>query len=89
MEVPDFHLPNDIAPFPTQPNMLNYLRSYAEHFNLSEHIRFNRVVIRVRPIENDRWEIILHNLLENKFITEIHDAVFVCKNRAKFQISNE
>lgn len=78
MEVSDFHLPNDVAPFPSQSDMLSYLRSYAEHFDLSQHIKLNHVVIRVRPIENDRWEIIVHNLLENKFITTIYDAVFVC-----------
>lgn len=78
MEVPDFHLPDDIAPFPSQPDMLNYLRSYADHFNLSEYIKFNHLVIRVRPIENDRWELIAHNLLEDKFITTIYDIVFVC-----------
>lgn len=78
MEVSDFHLPNDIAPFPSQSDMLNYLRSYADHFDLNQHIKFNHLVIRVRPIKNDRWEIIAHNLLENKFITTVYDAVFVC-----------
>lgn len=78
MEVPDFHLPSDIAPFPSQPDMLNYLHSYADHFDLIQYIKFNHLVIRVRPIENDRWEIIVHNLVEDKLIKSVYDAVFVC-----------
>lgn len=78
MEVSDFHLPSDVAPFPSQLDMLNYLRSYADHFDLNQHIKFNHLVIRVRPIENDRWEIIVHNLLEDEYLTTVYDAVFVC-----------
>ena len=47
-----------------------------------QHIKFNHSVVRVRPIENDRWEIIVHDLLEDKFITTIYDAVFVCNGRS-------
>lgn len=78
MEVSDFPLPNNISHFPSQPDMLNYLHSYADHFGLNQHIKFNHLVIRVRPIENDRWEIIVHDLLEDKFITSVYDAMFVC-----------
>lgn len=78
MEFPDFHLPSDIAPFPSQPDILNYLHAYADHFDLNQYIKFNHVVIRVRPTENDQWEIIVHDLLAHKFITTIYDSVFVC-----------
>lgn len=78
MEFLDFHLPSDTAPFPSQPDILNYLRSYADHFDLNQYIKFNHLVIRVRPTENEQWEVMVHDLLEHKFITTIFDAVFVC-----------
>lgn len=78
MEVSDFHLPNDTAPFPSQADMLNYLHAYADHFDLNQHIKFNHLVIRVRPIENERWEIIVQHLLTDKFMKMIYDAVIVC-----------
>lgn len=81
MDVPDFHLPSDVEPFPSQVKILEYLHSYADHFNLNEHIKFNHWVVRVRPVESDRWEIIVHDLLANKFIMMIYDAVFVCNGR--------
>ena len=95
MDFPDFHLPNDTAPFPSRSFILNYIQSYANHFNLNQHIKFNHLVIRVRPIENDRWEIIVRNLLKDKFFTTIYDAVFVCNGRSsdpripKFKGANE
>lgn len=78
MEVPDYHLPDDVAPFPSQPDMLEYLHSYADHFDLNQYIKFNHLVVRVRPIQNEQWEMIVQNLFTKKFITTIYDAVFVC-----------
>lgn len=78
MQFLDFHLPNDVEPFPSQPEILKYLHAYADHFDLKRHIKLNHVVVRVRPIKNDRWEIIVHDLVNDKIITMQHDVVFVC-----------
>lgn len=37
---------------------LSYLRLYARQFNLVGLIKFNYYVIRVRPIEDSKWEVI-------------------------------
>lgn len=78
MEFPDFHHTNDTKPFPTQADILQFLHSYADHFDLNEHIKLNHLVVRVLPVENDKWEIIVRDLPTNQYYTEIFDAVFVC-----------
>lgn len=77
MEFADYHYPNNTLSYPTQPVVLKFLQSYAEKFKLKRHIKFNHLVIRVLPIENDKWEIIVKDLPSNRFMTKIYDAVFV------------
>lgn len=78
LEFPDHFYPNGTIPFPTQPDILKYLYTYTERFNLDSHIKRNHQVIRVLPIENDKWQIIVKDLAHDKFITQVYDAVFVC-----------
>lgn len=78
MEFPDFHHANDTTPFPNQPHMLGFLHSYADYFDLNKHIKFSNLVIRVLPIENDKWEVIVRDLVNNVITTNTYDAVFVC-----------
>lgn len=77
MEFPGFHYPNNTISYPPHSAVLNYLNSYADHFNLRKHIKFSHLIIRVQPIENNKWEIIVKNLAENKYETRIFDAVFI------------
>lgn len=78
MEFADHHYPNNTLPYPGQPVVLKFLQSYADRFKLKRHIKFNHLVIRVLPIENDKWEVIVKDLPSNRFMTKIYDAVFVC-----------
>ncbi|XP_070507386.1 senecionine N-oxygenase-like [Chironomus tepperi] len=75
--------PNE--PFPKQPEsfvssaeVLNYYIRYAEKFNLLSRIKFEHHVFRVRPLLNDKWEIIVKNLRNDNFETHIFDSVLVC-----------
>lgn len=77
MEFPDFPYPEDTLVFPTQPDVLNYLHSYANRFDLKKHIKFNHSVVRVAPIEDDNWEIVVKNLRDGTFETNFFNAVFV------------
>lgn len=80
MEFPDFHqddLFNNTIPFPTQPHMLKFLQAYANNFDLDKHIKLNHVVIRVLPIEDGKWEVIVRDLVNEEIITEVFDAVIV------------
>lgn len=60
----EFPMPADYPDFPSRTQILNYLRAYAEHFGLREHIRFNTEVSRVRPLNRDGmdgWSVELAN----------------------------
>lgn len=78
MEFPNFHYPNDTISYPSQSDVLKYLHSFADHFDLKRHIKLSHLVIRVRPIENQKWEIIVKNACSNTFVTKIFDIVFAC-----------
>lgn len=61
-EFSDFPMPADWPDFPSAAQMLTYLRGYADHFGLREHIAFRKRVIRVAPLaqrEGDTWEVTL------------------------------
>ncbi|KAI9122866.1 hypothetical protein K1719_005755 [Acacia pycnantha] len=48
-EFSDFPWPGrDCSEFPTHLEILNYLKSYAEHFDVLKHIRFNSRVVEIR-----------------------------------------
>lgn len=81
MEFPDHPYPKGTISYPFQPVVLNYLQSYADRFDIKKHIKFSHLVIRVLPIENNKWEIIVKNLSNDKFETLIYDVVFVCTSR--------
>lgn len=95
MEFPDHHYPSFTIPFPAQPDVLKYIQSFADRFDLKKLIRFHHVVVRVAPIEDDKWEIIVKNLPSNTYETRIFDAVFVTTgqftqpNIPKFPGANE
>lgn len=78
MEYPDFHYPEDTLSFPPQSEVLNYLHSYANHFDLKKLIKFSHLVVRVAPVEQEKWEIVVKNLPNNTFETNIFDAVLIC-----------
>lgn len=54
----DFPMPENYPDFPNHRLVLDYLRSYAKHFNLYEHIQFNTSVKRVEKA-GEFWDITL------------------------------
>lgn len=78
MLIPGFYGSSYNADFPSHTDVFKYLHSFADHFNLREHVKFEHMVIRVRPTETTKWEIIAVNLKNDNCIKTIHDAVFVC-----------
>lgn len=77
MEYPDFPYPEGTQSYPPQSEVLKYLNSYVDKFDLKTHIKFSHLVIRVLPIEKGQWEVIVKDLPNNTFETKIYDAVFV------------
>jgi cation diffusion facilitator CzcD-associated flavoprotein CzcO len=55
-EYSDFPMPADYPDFPSRRQMLEYLESYADHFDLRGQIRFNTKVTYARPAEENKWE---------------------------------
>ncbi|XP_031629042.1 senecionine N-oxygenase-like [Contarinia nasturtii] len=78
MSFPDFSYPTNTTQFPPQADVLKYLHSYVNHFDVKKSIRLSRLVVRVLPIENDKWEVLVRNLRTNTYETKIYDVVFVC-----------
>lgn len=78
MEYPNHPYPKDTLPYPPHADVLKYIHSYADRFDLEKLIKFRRQVIRIRPIENNKWEIIVKDLVNNKIDNVTYDAVFIC-----------
>ena len=56
-EYTDYPMPADYPDFPSRQQMLDYLRDYAEKFQLMRHIQFNAKVVMVLPLADGRWEL--------------------------------
>ncbi|MDB9316642.1 flavin-containing monooxygenase [Nodularia spumigena] len=52
-----FPMPDHYPDFPSAQNMLDYLNSFADHFDLRGQIELNRTISYVRPVENNLWEV--------------------------------
>lgn len=68
-EMSDFPMPDDIPPFPTHTQILNYLESYIKQFNLSKNIKLNSFVESITK-ENNVWMIKCQKnmLYQSKFV---------------------
>jgi cation diffusion facilitator CzcD-associated flavoprotein CzcO len=56
-EYADYPMPADYPDFPSRQQMLDYLRDYAEKFQLCSHIQFNTKVVMALPLADGRWEL--------------------------------
>lgn len=86
MAYSDLPFPNGTKSYPLHSEFLKYLESYADHFDLKRHIKFNHNVIHVTPFENGKWEIVVNDLANNTFETRIFDAVFIANGH--FSVPN-
>lgn len=60
-EYTDFPMPADYPDYPSHWQVCDYLRSYARHFGVDEHIEFNTAVEKITRTEAGNWEITLNN----------------------------
>ena len=56
-EYADYAMPVDYPDFPSRAQMLAYLRSFAEEFNLRPNIEFETKVVMALPQPDARWEL--------------------------------
>jgi cation diffusion facilitator CzcD-associated flavoprotein CzcO len=56
-EFSDFPMPKEYPPYPSHQQALAYLRSYARHFGLYEHLRPGSTVARIEPVKESAGNI--------------------------------
>jgi len=56
-EYAEYPMPADWPDFPSAAQMLDYLRAYADHFDLRRDISFNTRVTRVEPAAGGAWRV--------------------------------
>lgn len=78
MEFPDHRYQEGSAAYPTQAKVLEFIHSYADRFDLKKLIKSSHTVIRVKPIESGKWEVIVKDLPNNLFSANMFDAIFIC-----------
>jgi hypothetical protein len=54
-EYNEFPLPEDYPEFPKHELAFKYIKDYAEHFGLIEHIQFNTPVEWIEPVDIGKW----------------------------------
>ncbi|NXX78719.1 FMO1 monooxygenase, partial [Urocolius indicus] len=76
----DFPYPEDFPVFLPNARLLDYLRRYAEHFSLREHIQFGTAVVSIRKrpdfATTGQWDVVTE--VDKKQTSHIFDAVMVC-----------
>ncbi|KAH8418648.1 hypothetical protein KR222_008443, partial [Zaprionus bogoriensis] len=78
MGYPDYLYPSEIKEsFITSQQVLDFLRSYADHFELHPHIKLQHEVIRVRPRVDD-WEVYVWDHVNDTCDPVYFDFVYVC-----------
>lgn len=78
MGYPDFPFPEQEKSFIAAKDVLDFLKLYADTFNLRNYIKSEHLVIRVRPLLDDGWEVIVKNLPKNYYETFYFDLILVC-----------
>ncbi|XP_031629554.1 senecionine N-oxygenase-like [Contarinia nasturtii] len=81
MELPLHKYPNGTPSYLSHENVWQYLNTYADRFDLKKHVKLHHLVENVHSIENNKWNITVLDLPNNKIESVIYDAVFVCINR--------
>jgi hypothetical protein len=58
-QYPEYPMPVHYPDYPSQNQVLDYLRDYARHFALTDNIAFNTKVVMARPRPDHLWEVTL------------------------------
>lgn len=75
---PDFPFPPQEKSFLPASDVLDYLNLYVDTFDVRSRIKFLHAVVRVRPLLDNSWEVIVKNLITNMNETFIFDVILVC-----------
>lgn len=75
---PNEQFPENELSFVTADEVLKYYETFADKYKLKKYIKFNHEVVRVRPKDENQWEIIVKNLLSGNYETFNFDGVLIC-----------
>lgn len=78
MGYPDFPIPQQEKSFISSEDVLDYFNQFADKLELRKYIKFEHQVIRIRPLNDNTWELIVRNLPLDKYETLIFDAILIC-----------
>lgn len=78
MEFRDCPMPSSPRSYIASDEFLSYLHLYADRFDLVALIKFNYYVIRVRPIEDTKWEVIKSKQMNLILIDAAAPTFFCC-----------
>lgn len=70
----DYPMPSSPASYISSAEVLSYIISYAERFQLNELIKFKHHVTRIRVIDTDKWEVCAFDCVQHIKITIKHSA---------------
>lgn len=59
MGYPGYDFPNKGHSFVSSEEVLQFFSSYAQHYNVIEKIKFLHYVVRVKPLSDTKWEVII------------------------------
>jgi len=68
-----FPMPGHYPDFPSAQQILDYLKTFADYFQLRPNIELNRKVIDVRPIEDNLWQVTFANQQQR-----IYKGIILC-----------
>lgn len=77
MSYPDFPFKKGGRSYATHQEIRDYLKTYAQHFDLFRYIQYHTHVKRVSP-QGSRWSVIFEELKTGRVLERIFDAVLVC-----------
>jgi thioredoxin reductase len=75
----DFPLPDETPHFPKHDQILAYLNSYANHFNLWSHMYFECDIIKIEKGQDNQWKMILR--CNGKEIKEVFDGLVIASGQ--------
>lgn len=78
MEFPDHKYPENATSYPPHRDVLAFIHSYADRFDLKRHIKLSHLTISVKPTEMEKWEVIVKDLVTGMFETCVYDAILIC-----------
>ncbi|CAG9766255.1 unnamed protein product [Ceutorhynchus assimilis] len=73
----DFDIPAQENSYLTQAEILDFLKLYADTFDLIKYIKFNTMVMDISPVD-DKWKVTTVFKPTKKETTDVYDSVIIC-----------